>query len=104
MELRRINDEEDARACLRAVGISGMARAVWARTHGVNPRSLNAWRIALERRGPRESAAGLRLVELVAAAPVVTAYRVRVGRFEVDVEPGYDDGALVRLLRVLASC
>jgi transposase-like protein len=53
MEARKIVDDADARRCLAAVAASGRPRATWAREHGVDARSLNAWRITLARRDAR---------------------------------------------------
>ena len=47
---RKIRDESDARECLAAVRVAGGDRVAWAREHRVDARSLNAWRVALERR------------------------------------------------------
>jgi hypothetical protein len=69
--------------------------------HGVDARSLNAWRITLARRDARRP----HLVELVAQAPAMVAtYRVRCGSFEVELTDDFDDGTLGRLLRVVAAC
>ena len=46
---RRIRDAVDARACLRMMSVSGLPRAVWARSQGIDGRSLNAWRLNLTR-------------------------------------------------------
>ncbi len=40
MLLRKVRDAEEARTLLAEVAASGDPRAVWARRHGVNPRSL----------------------------------------------------------------
>jgi hypothetical protein len=103
---RRIRDERDARECLRAAAGSPLERAEWAREHGVNPRSLNAWRINLGRATrPRHG-----MLELVAAnahprvdqAPHV--YTVRCGGFAVEVGPNFDEHVLARLLGVVSAC
>ena len=63
---RKIADETDAHACLEAAMRSGLARAEWARAHGVDARSLNAWRLNLERRSAEAAKPSeLRLFELV---------------------------------------
>lgn len=103
MERRKIHNENDARACLTEVAQSGLERAAWARAHGIDARSLNAWRLALSRRdsvGPP-----VRFVELVAPpAEPTLVYSVRVGRFEVQVPAHFDEACLGRLLRVVAAC
>lgn len=98
---RRIRDERDARACLDAVDASGMGRAEWARANGVEPRSLNAWRVNLTRtdRGRRG------MLELVAATRRTSAtYTVRCGAFAIDVTADFDEQVLARLLAVVAGC
>lgn len=100
---RRVRDEADARECLRAVAQSGVSRAEWARAQGVEPRSLNAWRVNLER-GERRLRPGV--VELVAANPPPSrsSFTVRCGPFAVEVAAGFDEHALARLLGVVAAC
>ena len=109
MPARKITDETDAHACLEAAQRSGLPRTEWARAHGVDARSLNAWRMNLERRGqqgPPESQ--LRLVELVSGeAPVTSAgsgVRLVVGDLVVEVDRGFDPGTLGRVLDVVAPC
>ena len=47
---RRILNEQDARRSLAAAKSSRAGLAAWVRAHGVDGRSLNAWRVNLERR------------------------------------------------------
>jgi hypothetical protein len=64
--LRKIVDEKDARACLRAAARSGEERRSWARSHGIDGRSLRAWEIKLAMRSTEGSRKSSReLVELV---------------------------------------
>jgi transposase-like protein len=103
MHGRRVRDEQDARDCLRAAADCQQDRAEWARENGVDPRSLNAWRINLG----RASRSGPGMLELVAAVRVVRAaatYTVRCGGFAVDVGPDFDERVLARLLGVVAAC
>lgn len=103
---RKIRDAAEAEMCLAASARSGQGRAEWARAHGVDARSLNAWWLNLGGRRPRgEERARLRLVELV-PEPVSPAgkFIVRVGRAEVEFDTHFDEGALRRLLAVVASC
>jgi hypothetical protein len=79
-----------------------MARAAWARAHGVDARSLNAWRLTLERRLERGSTRFVELVPLMSARSPV--YRVRCGDFVVETETDFDDESLLRLLRLVAAC
>lgn len=105
---RKIRDEGEARLALDAVARSGQRRAEWAREHGIDGRSLNAWRMNLERRGAEGAERGLRLVELVPTErhrPARSArYRVRCGPFVVEVDAGFEDDSLGRLLAVVAGC
>jgi transposase-like protein len=105
---RKIEDERDARACLKAAKAGGLSAGEWARQHGVDGRSLNAWRINLARRGSRGSATSTRprLVELVPASPdrVAARYVVRVARTEIEVTDAFHEETLVRLVRALRSC
>ena len=65
MRIRKIRDEADARACLAAVRAAGGDRIAWAHAYGVDARSFNAWRVALERRAAKRSAAAApKLIEL----------------------------------------
>jgi hypothetical protein len=98
MDRRKITHEADARACLDAVAASGLERAAWARAHGVDARSLNAWRLALARRPPTG------FVELVTAPQSPRAYTVQVGVFSVPVPADFEEHSLARLLQVLARC
>ena len=102
-KLRKVRDAEEASKLLAAANQSGVGRAEWARANGVNPRSLNAWRVNLSR-GERPPS-GLRLVELVAGkrAPV-SGCKVRLGEFTVEVDPIFDEDVLVRVLRAIAAC
>jgi transposase-like protein len=106
MEARKIRSAADARRCLAQVAASGQTRRAWAQDHGVDARSLNAWRLNLER-GERVAP---QFVELVAAAPAPAAalpaprYRIRCGAFEVEAGTDFDERSLGRLLRVVASC
>ncbi|HHH30269.1 MAG TPA: hypothetical protein ENK57_18270 [Polyangiaceae bacterium] len=105
---RRILDEVEARRCLEAARASGLQRAEWARQNGVDARSLNAWRLNLDRarRTPRaERLQELRLVELVPTAPKSsTGCRIRRGDFVVEVDLHFDDEVLARVLAVVARC
>jgi transposase-like protein len=105
---RRIFNEQDARRCLAAVRSSRSALAVWARAHGVDGRSLNAWRVNLESRGePRPRAVVAKLVELVPAATAAAArhpYVLHVGGVELEVGDNFNEQSLRRLVGLLKSC
>ena len=105
---RRIFNEQDARRCLAGVKSSGGDLGAWARSHGIDGRSLNLWRANLERRG----VAGLRAgrpkgVELVPAPPLAVAresYVLRIAGVELEVGENFDERSLRRLVGVLKSC
>jgi len=104
---RKIRDEGDARACLAAMEASELRPSDWSQAHGIDGRSLNAWRLKLRRSAAVQGP--VRLVELVAAESTATSgrderYLVRSGRFTVEVGERFQDDTLLRLLRVVASC
>ncbi len=80
----------------------------WARAHGVDARSLNAWRVNLAQREPKSSGSPMkpRLVELVPTASTEPSarYRVRVGDVEIALDDRFEESTLVRLVRALRSC
>lgn len=117
MVRRKICDEADARACLKAAKKSGLTLAVWGRSAGVDGRSLHAWSMNLARGGSRpgaklaqrkEATKRVELVELVAAPqPTVRArarYVVRVGQVGIEVGDDFDAATLRRLVAVVAAC
>lgn len=116
---RKIRDERDARACLAAVGAAGGNIGIWARAHGVDGRSLNAWRENLLRRsvGGRDHAKkrvprtqlspiAARLVELVPAlsAPSAARYALRIGTAAVEFGDDFREDTLRRVVTMLRSC
>lgn len=105
MELRRVCSEEEARAAMAAVAASGMARRVWARQNGINPRSLNAWRLNLARRGGG-APPPLRLVEVTPPVPaqMPAVYVVVTGDIRLEVGDDFREDTLRRLVGVLRSC
>jgi transposase-like protein len=101
---RKVFNADDARACLAAAAEAGVARVAWAREHGVDARSLNAWRLALTRH-ERRPASKPKVVEWIAApSRHAPTFVVHAGRFAVEVDPDFDAGALKRLLAVVAAC
>ena len=101
---RKIEDKREARRFLKAAKAAGVTPGAWAREHGIDGRSLNAWRLNLAQ--GRETRDVPRLVELVAApaARGEARYVVRVGEMVVEVGADFDDATLVRLVRALRSC
>ena len=51
MQKRKVGDELEARILLAKVAKAGGDLRTFARTHGIDGRSLNAWRQNLARRG-----------------------------------------------------
>ncbi len=98
---RKIRDEADARACLAAAAKCERGRAAWARAHGIDGRSLNAWRVNLEREP--DHAGMVELVPFATASPSPT-YRIRRGELVVEFDGDFDDGDLHRLLGVVLAC
>lgn len=109
MELRKIRDEGEARGALAAVVASGLPRSAWARLNGINPRSLNVWQINLERRErrdrtERDRTQSLRLVEVTPVRVEAAAYALVFDDVRLEVDDGFREETLRRLLRVLRSC
>ena len=116
MERRKIRDEADARTCIAAVQASKLTARQWARSEGIDGRSLRAWRINLERgtsstklarsRTQSREPQSLRLVELVPSTPTQSAsrYVIRIGGHAIEVDDQFAEGTLRRLVAVLASC
>lgn len=109
MKRRKIEDESDARACIAARAASGLSASEWARTEGIDGRSLRAWTNNLQR-GTRPAKqvsiarSKAQLVELVPSTRSLARYVVRVGSHTIDVDAHFDESSLRRLLSVLASC
>ena len=104
---RKVRNEADAVECLAAMRRAGCATVVWAREHGVDARSLNAWKVALERRVSKRrrlKAAPLQLVELVSAVRPQARYAFDVGGVRVEVDDTFEAETLQRLVRTLRAC
>lgn len=104
MELRKVASRDEAIRLLSEAAASGLERAVWARQNGINARSLNLWRVHLERQHSRPPA--IRLVELVPAAttPKDSGVRLRCGAVVVEVDAHFDERTLARVLAAVSSC
>jgi hypothetical protein len=112
---RKVIDEEEARACLADQACSRLSPARWAQENGYDGRSINAWRMNLERRAA-QVVEELNLVELVPidhgnvptvrdeVSRTVPAMTLRCGAFSIDVPATFDEGLLTELLRVMAAC
>lgn len=116
---RKIEDEREAVRCLRAAERKGLSAGDWARAHGVDGRSLHAWKMNLARRGTsapqgrrktrsKATAATHALVELVPAATVVVPglgrYALVVGGARVEFGDDFSVATLRRVLEALRSC
>ena len=119
---RKVTDEHEARRCLAAARRTGESVGAWARAHGIDGRSLNAWRVNLARRGagpnptrPRATEQSptamvvrprAALVELVSASPPGVTARcvVHVGEFRVEVGDDFAADTLRRIVEVLRAC
>lgn len=113
---RRIDDAVEARRCLLAAKRAGQKAGEWARAHGIDGRSLHAWKINFEQ--GRTPAPGTRraatpgpisnaLVELVPRA-ITTASRARYVLEIRDARLEFGDDAVAdtirRVVEVLRSC
>lgn len=103
---RKIEDEREARRCVKAAKAAGLSAGEWAREHGIDGRSLNAWRINLARATSEREVQPLRLVELVPAPQHRSdaRYLVRVGELAIEVSADFDEATLMRLVRALRAC
>jgi hypothetical protein len=108
---RKIGSESEARRCLAAVKGSGMSLKDWARGHGIDGRSLHAWKMNLERCAPSapkrkaSAAKGTPLVELVPApASPPSRYVLHLGVGSVEFGDDFLDETLRRVVGVLRSC
>lgn len=113
MSARKIQDETEARECIAKMRESGLTSAAWARSVGIDGRSLHAWSVNLSRGGsnaerrvtrdrkPRD----IKLVELVPIAAASGAhYIVRVGQLSIELDGRFEEVTLRRLIGVLRSC
>ncbi len=106
---RKIEDERDARACLKAARAAGMSAGEWAREHGIDGRSLNCWRVNLSNGWATKRAASAKphLVELVpttAAHHIEARYVVRLGEITLELDDDFQEESLVRIVRALRAC
>jgi len=109
---RKIDDEANARRCLSAAKRAGKTAGEWARSQGIDGRSLHAWSVNLQRgRAPKalskQPTKPTRLVELVPRG-VVGNPRARFVLVVDGVRVEFDDEAspatLRRVVEVLRSC
>lgn len=109
-KLRKVESQSEARRLLARVEGSGLPQKEWAQAHGVDGRSLNAWRTNLPRRkrggGRVEAPAPMQLVELVPAETSAPSarYEARVGVASVEFGNDFETETLRRVVEVLRSC
>ena len=116
---RKIEDEREARRCLRAMGRGNLSAGEWARAHGIDGRSLRAWQLNIERRGvtvgrrkrrPKPGPARHSLIELLpAASPTPRGagggrYVLEVGGARVEFGDDVSVATLRRVLEALRPC
>lgn len=80
---RKVRDRAEAVELLEAWSSSGLSLRSFCAEQGLDGRSLNIWRVNLERQNeaPRGAGLGLQLIELVrrdAVEPAPAPYRVHV--------------------------
>ena len=107
--MRKVRDEVEARAFLGKVSASGRSLKVWARGHGIDGRSLNLWRVNMERRDAERSSnvpATPRFVELVTTGAVTSParYVVTVGDVRVEFGDSFREDTLARVVATLRAC
>jgi acetolactate synthase regulatory subunit len=114
MSARKIQDETEAREHIAKMRESGLTLATWARSAGIDGRSLHAWNVNLSRSDSNAArktpkvrrVRDVKLVELVPMSTVASSarYTVRVGQFAIDVDARFEEATLRRLIGVLRSC
>ena len=116
---RKIEDEREALRCLRAAEREGLSAGEWGRAHGIDGRSLRAWKMNIGRRGaparsrkqrPKPSRARHALIELIpATAPAATGadagrYVLDIGGARLEFDDNVSVATLRRVLEALRSC
>ena len=117
MSKRKIADEQDARACLDRAKVEGQSLGAWARANGVDGRSLNIWRVNLERadhcRGAGSSAMSdlprFGLVELVPRPERVNSgsgarYVLEIEGTRLEFGDDASSATLRRVLEAVRAC
>jgi hypothetical protein len=115
---KKVKDEQEARRFLLAVEAEGGDIRSWARAHGVDGRSLQAWRVnlarwgtkapRLHRRRPRTARAAP-MSGVVELLPTATAsgtgrYVLEIGGARIELGDNFCESTLRRLVGVLRSC
>jgi hypothetical protein len=107
---RKIRDEQEARGLLDELRGSGLGMPEFCARAGVDGRSLNCWRVNLERRDAGDvditpPPAAVRFLEVVGVRPPIkrAVYRVRLGRVVIEVDDDFEEDTLGRLLTVTSA-
>ena len=103
---RKITSEEEARRCFAAAKAARAELGPWARAHGIDGRSLNAWKVNLAKRGVGRRPSTAQLIELVPRVPRVSParYVVHVGNVVLELNDDFNDQAVRRLVGLLRTC
>ena len=105
---RKVRDEQETRGLLDELRDSGLGMPEFCARAGVDGRSLNCWRVNLERRDAEEVTgppAAVRSLEVVAARPPTKRawYRVRMGQVVIEVDDDFEEHTLGHLLSVASA-
>lgn len=113
---RKIRDEAEARDCVLAVERAGQSAGEWARAHGIDGRSLQAWKITFGRGrpsvpqpspSPKPRTVLSPLVELVpmkSVGQVNARYVLDVHGVRLEFGDDVSSDTLRRVLAVLRAC
>jgi hypothetical protein len=105
---RKVVDRADAEQLLDEWELGAEDLPAFCARVGVDGRSLHCWALNLGRLPREERRSDIGLVELAVrgATPARDAvvYRVVVGDLAVEVDDGFREDTLARLLRVVARC
>lgn len=107
---RKVRDEREARGLLDELQGSGLGMPEFCARVGVDGRSLNCWRVNLERRDGVDKAvtappSSVRFLEVVGVRPPTrrAVYRLRLGRVLIEVDDDFEEDTLGRLLTVASA-
>lgn len=113
---RKIKDEAEARRCVLAAKRVGQRAGEWARAHGIDGRSLHAWKLSFERRKTdvplarrvaKSRPIARALVELIPQGSVGATrarYVLEVGGARFEFADDVSTETLRRVVEVLRSC
>ena len=97
---RKVQDEAEALAVMREAALCGLEPYEVATARGIDGRSMNAWRMTLERTGRLGQ-----IVELVPIPPEQPAvYRIHCGGRVLEVDDDFCAETLRELIAVVESC